>query len=277
MLIIVILFPGIAFASTLHLSEILKKGYHFSQVPYTAFDEPESARGKDTEEYLAAILKSANEQIEKNYALVREIKVDENILKMTADSTVVVSEDRTNNYDFSKLKKCANKSTNLLKAQIFHQSLNHNELIHQTVALLGEERGVIDGLQLGIVCGLYMGIYGNLENEGPVEEIKLTSYIAKESEESVLKILKILKMQKNADSFVSIKFTSYLRSAFLVSSYKNKNVAEIDLLELKENFRKYYLSDSKEILPDGSVIEVNQISQRIELNCLFQKVIDELI
>jgi len=45
-----------------------------------------------------------------------------------------------------------------------------------------------------------MGIYGELSSENPVEELKFSSFISKESETSVLKIFKFYaseKLQRN--------------------------------------------------------------------------------
>lgn len=274
--IAILFFPAVVLSSTLHLSDILKRGYHFSQVRYSAFDEPESARGKDTEEYLAMILKSASDEVEKNYVLLREMKVDDKLPHVSSNTATEVFENKINVYDFSKLQGCAKRAITLLKTQVFHKSLKHEELLLQTEAMLAEERGVIDGLQLGIVCGIHMGSFGELAKENAIEELKLTFFIVKESEESVLKLFKILNLLRKSDSFVSIKFLGYLRSSFLVTSYKNKSVQEINLDEVKEQFKKIYLSDSKEILSDGSILEINQSLQRAELDRFFLRVSDEI-
>lgn len=273
---IFMLCPGLALATTLHLSEILKKGYHFSEVRYAAFDEPESAKGKETEEYLAMIQKTASEQVEKNYVLLRELDVDVNVKAVSSEASSEIVEGKSNLLHFSKLKSCGKKSLTLLKAQMFHASMNQLELKLQTEALLAEERGIIEGLQLGIICGIYMGSFGDLMKENPVEEFKLSSFIAKESEKSILKLLKILKFQKSADSLVSIKFFRYLKSTFLINSYKGMNISEIKLHQVKDLFKEIYLTDSKESLQDGSIIEVNYSEQRAELERLFQKVENEI-
>jgi hypothetical protein len=271
--------PFASLASTLHLAEILEKGYHFSTVQYVAFNEPQTATGKDTEEYLKAILQDAQLEISKNYVFLKQTELSDSLPDIT-NSVVTdptVAEKENNFFDLEKAKSCATRAMLQIKLLMFHQSMKRQDLTQHLESTLRLERGFIQDTRLGLVCGSYLGQLGEIQPGGLVEEFKILNLVSREDQKDILRFFKLNSHYLESKTPVSMKLFKYLKTKMLVNSYKKLSVKGIDFSIAKEEFKTKYLNSYRSVHSGGISFDPNQSLVASEIDDAYMKVAHELL
>ncbi len=279
LMIFLCLLPFASSASTLHLAEILEKGYHFSAVQYAAFNEPESAKGKDTEEYLKSILKDAQLEIDNNYVLLRNTDLSDNLSQV--DTSIVGStvklENEKNVLDLDLAKKCAERSMPQIKLIMFHQSMHSLELSQNLESTLRMERGLVKDMRLGLVCGAYLGPFGEIQAGDLVEEFKILSLIARENQKDIFRFFKLHGLYLESKTPMAMELLKYLKTKILVGSYKKQSMNELNLSEVKDEFKARILNSSLRMNSESITFDSSQSGIMREIEEAYTKVAHELL
>ena len=270
--------PTLVMANAVKYVEILNQGYHITPTVYEAFNEPESAKGLDSEQYLKNILSYASDKIQQNYVILNDISFRETVTGIGPSASSVEKNEDAKKVSFSirELKSCANRSIPNLKKILFHKSLKQDELVTNLEAILDQEKGLVNSRPAGMICGMYMGDFGDQVTNDYVMDIKILMFISSQSEKEVLRFLRVFKLAQQTNIHAAKQLADYFVINFLVDSYLGRSIEKIKLVELKEKFKEKYLVNKTIIGKDGISFEVDLSEARSEVDKYFAEVFHEL-